>query len=60
MALDEVSINSSLQLINLEGPIRIVRTFIAVMELLAATCGFISPVLAPHAGVVRRKLGDPT
>ena len=59
MALDEVSVNSSLQFINLEGPIRIVRTFIAIVELLAATCGFIPPILAPHAGVVPRKLGDP-
>ncbi len=55
MALDEVSIYGSLQLTNRESPIRIVRTFIGIVEPLAATCSSIFPVLTPHAGVVRHE-----
>lgn len=58
MALDEVSIYGSLQLKNRESPIRIVRTFIGIVEPLAAICNLIFPVLAPHAGVVRRNPAD--
>jgi len=58
MALDEVRIDGSQQLPNLESPIRIVRTFLSIVEPLEATCGVKSPVQSPHAALyaVNRRL----
>jgi len=43
MALDEVRVYGSRQLINLESPIRVVRTFLGIVELLAASRGSQNP-----------------